>query len=55
MQHLVALGKDSLCDIEVLDVVDLIPFLVADGQCLEFRIVEESYHAQHLLIVLIIA
>ena len=55
MQHLVAFGKDGLCDIQVLDIIYLVPFLLANGQCLEFGIVEECDHTQHLLIVLIIA
>ena len=38
-----------------MDVVNLIPLLIRDGERLEFRLVEEGNDAEHLFVVLVIA
>ena len=48
-------GKDGLGDVEVLLVVNLIPFLVADGQRLHVVAVEHGDDTQHVLVVLVVA
>ena len=55
VQHLVALGKDGLGNVEVLHVVNLVPFLLAYGQCLQSRVVDHGDDAQHLLVVFVVA
>lgn len=53
--HLLVLGKERLGNVKVLHVVNLIPFLVSNRKRLKVRIVEQRYHAQHLLIIFVVA
>ena len=53
VQHLVALGKDGRGNVKILHVVNLVPFLVANGQGLQVHAVDEGDDAQHLLVVFV--
>ena len=56
LAELVLLGREySLGDVLVLDVIDLVPRLVTDGQGLEIGLIQQRDDAQHLLVVLVVA
>ena len=50
--NILIVGKEGLGDVEILLVVDLIPFLVPDGQRLHVVTVQQGDDTQHVLVVL---
>ena len=55
VQHLVVLSKNGLGNVQILHVVNLVPFLVADGQSLQVNGVDEGNDTQHLFVVFVVA
>ena len=54
-QHLVILGEDGLGNVQVLNVVYLVPLLAAYGHSLQLGIVEQGDDAQHLFVIFVVA
>ena len=50
----VMLGKEGFCNVEILNIIYLIPFFICDRQRLQFSIVKHADHAKHLLVILVI-
>ena len=53
-QHILLVSKQCLGNVEVLLVVNLVPFLIADRQRLHVVVVQQRDDAQHVLVVLVV-
>ena len=54
-QIILLIRKDRLCDVQILNIIYLIPLFSFQRQRTECRIIQHRNHTQHLLIVLVIA
>ena len=54
-QHVLLVGKQCLGNVQILLVINLVPFLLTNGQGFHVVIVEQRNDAQHVLVVLVVA
>ena len=54
-QNVAFVGEDGFGDVEILLVVDLIPFHIADRKSFQIAAAEEGYYAEHVFVVFVVA